>query len=173
FRTYFYFEKIARFGDVPWYDTVLELDDAGLVSPRDSRKIVFEKMLEDIDFAIAHAATAKSGQRITKWSALAFKSRICLFEGTFRKYHNLGDWEEILEQSVAASDELINSGIYKIYTSDPQTAYHELFVAEDAILDEIILSRQYDASVPYVHSANFYILSASYGRPGMQKSLVH
>src|SRR5690606_20873879 len=28
-------------------------------------------------------------------------------------------------------------------------------------------------SVPYVHSANFYILSASYGRPGMQKSLVN
>lgn len=172
FRAYFYFEKVVRFGDVPWYDTVLELDDEGLTKARDSRKFVFEKMLEDIDFAIANAPQTKSGQRVTKWTALAFKSRMCLFEGTFRKYHGLGDWEPILQQAAAASEELMNSGIYKIYTSDPTKAYQELFIAEDAILDEIILSRQYDASVPLVHSANFYILSASYGRPGMQKSLV-
>src|SRR5690606_34890300 len=111
--------------------------------------------------------------RITKWTALAFKSRICLFEGTYRKYHGLGDWESILQQAAQASEELINSGTYTIYKSDPNTAYHELFIAEDAITSEIILSRQYDAAVPYVHSANFYILSASYGRPGMQKSLVN
>src|SRR5690606_23227573 len=159
------FEKVVRVGDVPWYDTVLELDDEGLTKARDSRKFVFDKMLEDIDFAIANAPQAKSGQRVTKWTALAFKSRMCLFEGTFRKYHGLGDWEPILQQAASASEELMNSGTYKIYKSDPAKAYQELFIAEDAILDEIILSRQYDASVPLVHSANFYILSASYGRP--------
>ena len=173
FRAYFYFDKIVRFGDVPWYDSVLEIDDEGLTKARDSRKFVFEKMLEDIDFAIENASDEKKGQRITKWTALAFKSRICLFEGTFRKYHGLGDWEAILQQAAQASEELINSGIYSVYKSDPNSAYHELFVAEDAITSEIILARQYDAAVPYVHSANFYILSASYGRPGMQKSLVN
>jgi len=173
FRAYFYFDKLVRFGDVPWYDSVLEIDDEGLMKARDPRKLVFEKMLEDIDFAIANASTVKSGQRVTKWTALAFKSRMCLFEGTFRKYHGLGDWEVILQESAEASEELINAGPYSIYKSDPNRAYHELFIAEDAITSEIILSRQYDAAVPYVHSANFYILSASYGRPGMQKSLVN
>ena len=173
FRAYFYFDKVVRFGDVPWYETVLDIDDEGLFKGRDSRKLVFDKMLADIDFAIEHAATAKSGQRITKWTALAFKARICLFEGTFRKYHALGDAEPILEQAVKAADELMSTGPYSIYKSKPNTAYQELFISEDAITSEIILARQYNAAVPFVHSANFYLLSASYGRPGMQKSLVN
>lgn len=173
FRAYFYFDKITRFGDVPWYDTVLELDDEGLLKARDSRKVVFAKMLEDIDFAIANCQTEKSTQLITKWTALAFKARMCLFEGTFRKYHALNDWEEPLRESAAAAEELMNTGPYSIYKSSTDKAYHELFIAEDAIPTEMILARQYDASVPFVHSANFYILSASYGRPGMQKSLVN
>ena len=173
FRAYFYFDKVVRFGDVPWYDSVLEIDDEGLTKARDSRKVVFAKMLEDIDFAIANCSETKSAQLITKWTALAFKSRMCLFEGTFRKYHGLGDWEEILRESVAASEELINSGTYSIRMGDPNTVYQELFIAEDADPNEMILARQYDASVPFVHSANFYILSASYGRPGLQKSVVN
>src|SRR5690606_18922847 len=135
-------------------------------------KVVFDNMLADIDFAIANCPETKSAQLITKWSALAFKSRMCLFEGTFRKYHILGDWEEILQESVAASEELINSGTYTIYMSDPNKAYQELFIAEDDITSEMILASQYDYSVPFVHSANFYLLSASYGRPGLQKSVV-
>ncbi len=173
FRAYFYYEKIVRFGDVPWYDTVLEMNDEGLLRPRDSRKLVFEKMLEDLDFAIANCSATKSGQRISKWTALAFKSRICLFEGTFRKYHGLGDWEDILREGASAAEELINSGMYTIYKSTADKSYHELFIAEDAITSEVILSRQYSAAIPFVHSANFYILSASYGRPGMQKSVVN
>lgn len=173
FRAYFYFDKIVRFGDVPWYDSVLGVDDERLRAPRDSRKFVFEKMLEDIDFAIEHGRVQKSGQLITKWTALALKSRMCLFEGTFRKYHGLGDWEEILQECVNASKELMDAQIYSIYTSNPNSAYHELFVAENAILDEMILARQYSEGAALIHSANFYILSASYGRPGMQKSLVN
>ena len=173
FRSYFYFEKLVRFGDVPWYDKVLEMNDEGLKKARDSRKMVFQKMLEDIDFAIANCNPTKSGQRISKWTALAFKSRICLFEGTFRKYHGLGDWEQVLEEGVKASEELINSGVYSIHKTSADKSYQELFIAEDAITSEMILSREYNSSIPFVHSANFYILSASYGRPGMTKSLVN
>lgn len=172
FRAYFYFDKLVRFGDVPWYDTVLEMDDEKLKQPRDSRKVVFAKMLEDLDFAIENCSETKSGQRITKWTALAYKSRMCLFEGTFRKYHGLGDWEEILQEGVKASEELMSSGIYSIHKSTADKSYQELFIAEDALTSEVILSRQYSAAIPFVHSANFYILSASYGRPGMEKSVV-
>lgn len=173
FRAYFYFNKIVRFGDVPWYDTVLGIDDEGLFKARDSRFFVFDKIIEDLDFAIANCQTTKSTTLISKWTALAFKSRMCLFEGTFRKYHGLGDWERILELSAKSSEELMSSGQYSIHKSTPDRAYQELFIAEDAYSDEIILTRQYDANVPFVHSANFYILSASYGRPGMEKSLVN
>ncbi len=172
FRAYFYFDKVVRFGDVPWYDEVLGVDDEGLKKPRDSRKFVFEKMLEDIDFAIEHGREQKSAQLITKWTALALKSRMCLFEGTFRRYHGLGDWEEILEECVDASEQLMQAGVYGIYTSQPNTAYQELFIADNAITDEMILALQYTETVPLIHSANFYILSASFGRPGMTKSVV-
>lgn len=172
FRAYFYYEKIVRFGDVPWYENVLSMDDEGLFKERDSRKFIFSKILEDLDYAIENCQKGKSTQLITKWTALAYKSRMCLFEGTFRKYHELDDWEEILKLGVQAAEELMNSGIYSIYTGNPEKAYHELFIAENANPQEMILARQYSASVPFVHSANFYILSASYGRPGMQKSLV-
>lgn len=172
FRAYFYFDKIVRFGDVPWYDSVLGIDDEELTKPRDSREFIFDKILEDIDFAIEHGRTGKNAQLVTKWTALALKSRVCLFEGTFRKYHGSGNWESVLQEGVDASLELMNAGVYSIYRSNPTTAYQELFIAENAIMDEMIMARQYSEAVPLVHSANFYILSASYGRPGMQKSLV-
>lgn len=172
FRAYFYFDKIVRFGDVPWYDTVLGAEDELLQKPRDSRKFVFAKMLEDIDFAIQHSGEAKSTQLITKWTALALKSRMCLYEGTFRKYHGLGDWEEVLQAGVEASEALMN-GSYSIYTSTADKAYQELFIADEAIASEMILARQYTESVPLIHTANFHILSASYGRPGMEKSAVN
>ena len=173
FRAYFYFEKIVRFGDVPWFEKVMELNDEEMLKPRDSRKLVFEKILADLDYAIENCSATKSVSTITKWTALAYKSRMCLFEGTFRKYHGLGDWEPILQEGVKAAEELMNSNTYSIYKSSTNSAYQELFIAEDAISSEIILSRVYSAAVPFVHSANFYILSASYGRPGMVKELVN
>ena len=87
FRAYFYFEKIKMFGDVPWYDHTIGSDDPDLYKPRDNRDFVMQRMIEDIDYAIAKLPETHSDYRVTKWTALAFKSRFCLFEGTFRKYH--------------------------------------------------------------------------------------
>ena len=89
FRAYFYFEKIKRFGDVPWYAKPIGSADAELNRPRDSREYVMQRMIEDIDFAIRYLPAKHDLYRITKWTALALKSRFCLFEGTFRKYHGL------------------------------------------------------------------------------------
>ena len=172
FRAYFYFEKIVDLGNVPWYDDVLATDDEGLTKARDPRNFVFSKILEDIDFAIANLEKSKKAYEITKWTALALKSRICLFEGTFRKYHNLGDYEEILDECISASEALIDSKEYSIYMSNPLTAYHELFVAEDAIVKEVILARQYDEVASVKHQANYYLLTTAFGSPGVQKSLI-
>ena len=94
FRAYFYFEKIKRFGDVPWYDKVLESNDPDLYKARDTREFVMVKIMEDLNYAIEvfkKNNRAKDIYRITWWTAQALKSRICLFEGTYRKYHGLGD----------------------------------------------------------------------------------
>ena len=50
-RAVFYFDKVKRFGDVPWYDRALEYDDPDLYKARDSREFIMKKVLEDLDFA--------------------------------------------------------------------------------------------------------------------------
>ena len=89
FRAYFYAEKVKRFGDVPWIDKELESDSELLYAPRDSREFIMGKIIDDLDFAIANLPQTSSPYRVNRWTALALKSNICLFEGTFRKYHNL------------------------------------------------------------------------------------
>ncbi len=175
FRAYFYFNMIIRFGDVPWYDKVIGSADNDLFKARDTREYVFERILEDINFAIEHCSVEIHPQLVTKWTALALKSRMCLFEGTFRKYHGLNNYDSILDECIKASEELIASNKYTIYKSSPSNpnkAYHELFIQEETITDEIILARQYSINIPYTHSVNFYTLTASYEKPSITKSFV-
>ena len=179
FRAYFYFEKVKRFGDVPWYDRQLGSADPELYKPRDSREFVMQKMIEDIDYAIKYLPSGKSLYRVTKWTALALKSRFCLFEGTFRKYHEYQetmypeyDWEWYLGQCVLASEEFMNTSGYGIYSADgPDKSYLNLFASENAIAQEIILARDYNIALNVVHSANYYTLSSS--RPGLSKKIVN
>ena len=181
FRAYFYFEKVKRFGDVPWYDRQLGSADPDLYKPRDSRELVMQKMIEDIDYAIANLPAEKSLYRVTKWTALALKSRFCLFEGTFRKYHEYQetmypeyDWEWYLGQCVSASEEFMNTSGYGIYTADgPDKSYLNLFVSENANSQEIILARDYNKVLNVTHNANYYTLNAGYGRPGLSKKIVN
>ncbi len=177
FRAYFYFEKIKRFGDVPWYDTQLGSTDEALYKPRDSREYVMTKMIEDIDFAIANLPDTKSVYTITKWTALVLKSRFCLFEGTYRKYHDISgydhDWKYYLEQSAEASAEFMNKSGYTLHTAEGAAkSYLALFSSENALGDEVILARNYNATYSVVHSSANYTLVGSMGRPGMTKKIV-
>lgn len=173
FRAYFYFDKVVRFGDVPWYSKTLTMDDEGLSKVRDPRAMVVDSLLKDLDFAIANLPTTKSAQELSKWTALAFKSRVCLFEGTYRKYRGIAGWEALLDNCVTASDALIIGSGYGIYTSTTDKAYWELFIPDDAITKEMILARQYSSVIPFVHSVNFYTLSVSYGKPGVLRHIIN
>lgn len=177
FRAWFYFEKVQRFGDVPWYSNVIETtDEEYLTKARDPRVLVMDSVLADINDAVARLGSGKSIDQVTKWTALAMKSRICLYEGTFRKYHpefNLPDADKFLQESVKASDELMKSSGYKIYKSAPDRAYGELFSSYKAIPDEIILARHFSNDQQVWHNVNYYTITASYGRPGLEKKLVN
>ena len=177
FRAYFYFEKIKRFGDVPWYAKPIGSADAELNRPRDSREYVMQRMIEDIDFAIRYLPAKHDLYRITKWTALALKSRFCLFEGTFRKYHSIDgyehDWKWYLEQAADAAEEFITNSGYSLYTATgPATSYRDLFASENAQSVEVILARDYNSALGVFHNANFYTISASYGKPGMTRKIV-
>lgn len=178
FRAWFYFKKVQRFGDVPWYSSSLNVNSPELYKGRDPRALVTDSIRADLDFAIAHLGAEKNISRINKWSALALKSRVCLFEGTFRKYHdelNLASTANaLLQDAQEAAAQIIQSGLYKLYsTGQPTQDYQNLFTAESANTDEVILAEVYDASFNKTHTGNGAYTSPTLGNPGFTKSFVN
>jgi len=177
FRAYFYFEKVRRFGDVPWYGKVLDAsDEEELKKGRDPRTLIVDSIMADLDFAIKYMSDAKSDEKATKWTALALKSRVALFEGTFRKYHkdlNIPNANKYLELAAAASKELMESGQYSLYSASGADSYGNLFNSVNSISQEVILSRKFSDALQIWHNVNYYTITASYGKPGLEKSLVN
>lgn len=163
FRAMFYYEKVRKYGDIPWYDHVISANDkASLYRARDSRGFVMQKIMEDLDKAIdgLPVTWTEGVYRINKYAAYAFKSRVALFEGTWRKYHDVPDEtytkddgtqltlssEYFLRQSADAAKAVIDYGKYKMYTGETIVKgqpYRDFFVLEDAETSETILSRRY------------------------------
>lgn len=178
FRAYFYFDKIKQFGDVPWYDKELGSADPDLYKPRDSREFVMQKMIADIDFAIANLPSQKDVYKVTKWTALALKSRFCLFEGTFRKYHGItqydNDADYYLDLAAKASLEFINSSGYSIDkdAKDPQKNYRKLFSTLNATTTEVIMARDYNSAHGLTHNVGGAFNTGTNGKYGMQRKVV-
>ena len=172
FRAYFYFEKVKRFGEVPWFDRELSSTDPELFRPRDSRDFIMDKILDDLTYAINNISDKKDLYNVTHWTALALKSRICLFEGTFRKYHGIPGYEKFLNECATASKLFIDNAPYAIYQTGAQP-YRDLFSSMNAIEEEVILARDYDRSQNVMHEANANTLSPTYGRPSMNKKIVN
>jgi len=173
FRAYFYFDKVQRFGDVPWYSKVLEAGDPDLYKARDSRKLVMDSVLADIDFAIENIPAEIQLNRITKYTALFLKARIALYEGTFRKYHNLGDHEKFLEEAVSASEALIATGAYRLFTTGGKDkAYRDLFARNNQDATETILAADYEDAL-VAHSLAQTMVSPTLGSWGITKDLIN
>lgn len=173
FRAYFYFDKIVRFGDVPWYSEVLEAGDEGLYKARDSRELVMDSIMADIDYAIKNIPAEVELNRITKYTAQILKARIGLFEGTFRKYHGINGSERFLEEAVAASEALMNSGAYTIYVNGgADQAYRGLFSRNNQDAVETILARDFDQELE-THNLGYLMTAPTMGGWGMMKDAVN
>ncbi|MCE6991995.1 RagB/SusD family nutrient uptake outer membrane protein [Dyadobacter sp. CY323] len=130
FRAFFYFDKLKKFGEVPWIESSLDTESEELVAPRDSRETVVNKMLADLDFAIQSLPETSTEDRVTKFAALTLKGDIALYEGTFRKYQKKeGDYLAILKKAVEAYEAVISSGRFGVWsTGNPAKDYFDLFV---------------------------------------------
>jgi len=179
FRAYFYFEKVKRFGDVPWINRTMNVDDPDLFAGRDPRALVMDSVLADLNYALLHIRDVNDGSRttITRDVVLAYKSRIALFEGTLRKYHpELGlesSAESWLEESVSASRELIDGGRFSINTAG-EMPYRNLFISKTPVASEIILAVAADPDLAVFHDANWWWTSSTYGaRVSLTKTFVN
>ena len=174
FRAMFYYEKVKRFGDVPWYDTELGTSDEALYKPRDPRELVMTNMIADIDYAIANLPEEVSVYRVNKWTALALKSRFCLYEGTFRKYHGGEDADKYLQLAADAARAVIDGNQYRLFAAGGvDNAYYTLFSQDDADAGEFILAYDYSNSPRVNHDASSFTMSAAQGRPSYTKKFVN
>lgn len=163
-RAWFYFSKVKMFGDVPWYDKPIDSEDTeNLYKKRDSREMVMDKVLEDLNFAAANCSDAPKYLKtvaINKYVALALKSRVCLYEGTFRKYHSVnpstgkawtdaGASSRFLNECVSACEALMNSGKFSLVNSaaNVQTQYRKLFTEQAVNYTEVIFANEFQATV--------------------------
>ena len=173
FRAWFYFEKVKHYGDVPWVDRPIDAGDPLLFEKgRDPREMVMQKVIEDLDFAVTNLPVERSVYRVTRWAALALKSRVCLFEGTFRKYHGLKDWESYLTACATASKRFTDESGYSVYTTGT-TPYLNLFSSLKALDTEIVLARAYNTAIGLKHDVNGYLTSITMGRPGLLKNIAN
>ena len=149
FKCMDYFNKVRRFGDLPWYEKALKPGDEDLYKGRDSRTVVMANILRDINQAIEWLPTKSTTgvSRVSKDAALALKARMCLFEGTYRRYHGIEGDTEFLQAAYDAAGELMKPEYgYTLFAgSKPEKAYYELFIQADYKNNsEVIMSKEYD-----------------------------
>ncbi|MBE7179563.1 MAG: RagB/SusD family nutrient uptake outer membrane protein, partial [Mucilaginibacter polytrichastri] len=170
FRAYFYFEKVKRFGDVPWINRTFKIDDQALFNGRDSRTLVIDSIIADLDYAAANitASATTNPSIINKSIALGLKSRVCLFEGTFRKYHteyNLTTSAAgLLTQAADAAKKVIDGNGYSLNTGGGTAlAYRTLFISTAPVTTEIMLAANVNPALSVFHDANWWWPSSTYG----------
>ena len=169
FHSFWYMELIDRFGAVPWVDQVLKEDSPEAYGPRIDRKTVADNVLERLKWAEENIGdfTSEDGKNtINKDCILAAISRFGLREGTWRKYHELGDYDKYLQESIRAS-ELLMSAYPTLYTGtdgQPAAGYGEMWTTEDlSTVPGIILYKEYVTDInpmgtSYIeHTSSHYV----------------
>lgn len=173
FRGWFYAEKVQKFGDVPFVEKELTVESPELFAARTSREEVMEKALEDLNFAATKLpdnwGDGNAPGRINRWNALLVKSRLCLFEGTWRKYHGGKDPNKWLQEAANAAKELMDKGPYRLFnTGNPTTDYNSYHrVLNLAGNPEVMYWRKYQLGV-FTNNVQSYFEYAG----GATKSMV-
>lgn len=170
FRAWFYFDKLKRFGDVPWINTPMTVDDPALYAGRDSRTLVVDSIIADLNYAALNISTTTDPSRtqITKNIVQAFKSRVCLFEGTYRKYHTEANLQTsangLLQQAADAAKVVMDANAFSLNTTGGiEKSYRQLFTNTAPVGGEVLLAAVVDPALGIFNDANWYWTSATYG----------
>jgi len=187
FRAMYYFLLVKDYGDVTWVNEVLPPVQEIMEVPRDSRVLVVDSILADLNKAIELLPVCYNSatMRVHKDVALAFKSWVALFEGTWQKYHKAKNDKfftqgitddkiiNYLEQARDAAKEVIDSKRWSIYsTGKPFEDYKNMFITLDLSNNpEIMLWKKYDSDDGIGNSITRY-LNGGGGDMGITLSLV-
>lgn len=117
FRAYYHFLLVKLYGDVPLVlKAVADPNDPAIFTGRTPREEVIQQCYKDLEFAAQWLPTRaklaeKDWGRVTRSAALGMIARIGLYEGTFIKYHKLGNaYSAHLKKSIDATELLMKEG---------------------------------------------------------------
>lgn len=169
-RAYMYFRQTILYGGVPII-TIPQSPDAPaeeLFVLRNSEKECYDFVISECD-AIKDQlitdpdATTELG-RVTKWTALALKSRAALYAASIAKYGTQqlngllgfpsGDVSAYAQKSYDASMDIINNSGHALYqgNGDAVTNFQHLFYDESGANAEVIFAERYDFALGMGHS---------------------
>ena len=149
FHSFWYMELIDRFGDVPWIETVLNDESPEAYGPRNDRKEVADNVLARLKWAeenIGDFESKDGPNMINRDCVRAVLSRFTVREGTWRKYHELGDYKKYFDECVRVSRLLMNDypTLYTGTDGQPAAGYGEMWTTENLKgIPGIILYKEY------------------------------
>ena len=185
-RAYYYFDLVKKYGGMPIISEVQKFEDNldELLVPRNKEDEVYQFILNELNAAAADLPVerdANSGNRATKWTALALKSRAMLYAGSIAKYGTIQldglvgipseNANQYYNEAFSAAKEVIESGRYALYTKlynpesgtgDPAANYQNIFL--DKGNEEVIFQKAY-SNPDKRHSYDNYNMPESF-KPG-------
>lgn len=166
YRAMQHYYLVRSFGDCYWVDKVLTpQDESVLYGERQDRDAVMDKVLEDLNFALANIPATTGRTEINQAVVQAVKSEICLYEGTFCKYRVAADngkaadaarANKYLNESLSASAAIMGNSMYAL-NSDYQANYNSKDLAGNK---EMIMYKKYETSL-LTHGITDYTTSST------------
>ncbi|MBR1427045.1 MAG: RagB/SusD family nutrient uptake outer membrane protein [Paludibacteraceae bacterium] len=149
FRAYLHFELVQIYGDAILLTEPLDLNSDKLVGPRDSRTVVIDQVLADLDSAAVYLPELPNEDgRLCKDAAYAMSGRVALYEGTWEKFHKDDLWQTgdinsttnservrtLLHKAITSSEKVMSGGHYALFSNATlaETSYRYMFILEDA-----------------------------------------
>lgn len=159
-RAYQYWDLVRCYGDVPLITKVLNVDSEEMYAPRTDRNVVMDYVLDDLNFAVDNIIKESSKIEWSNDMAQAMKAEICLFEGSFAKYHQNDEAraKKFFTEAATAAAAVMDK--YPL-CDDYQSLYNSYYIAQDGIPSltenpEVIFMKGYasgqlgNSLVPYI-----------------------
>ncbi|MEO6286530.1 MAG: RagB/SusD family nutrient uptake outer membrane protein [Dyadobacter sp.] len=175
-RAFVYFELVKRMGGVPLVTKQLIYDYNGdpsyLQLPRSKEEEVYDFIATKLDAIKEQLGNGGSNTRANKFTAMALKSRAMLYAGSIAKYNNLlaspiktpggevgipaARANDYYAKSLAASEEIINSGAYQLYKTNPNLGenFYDAITKKSAN-PEVILAQDFLVSKDKRHGFTY------------------
>ena len=165
FRAFEYANLVRHFGDVPYINSYLDQSDVqAIYAPRTPRAAVVDSIIAARQFAVANLRTIDRSKALgdvnvlSREVALAYLSRVALYEGTYAKYVG-GDpvaAVSLLQTARAAAQEIVGSGMFSL-TPVYQDLYGSLDLGKNP---EVLLYKSYVSGI-LTHSVVGYTNSST------------